>query len=65
MFDADHDGDLDLLLIKSDGAVELLNNNGDGTFRCSARRPASRPIAVRPSGSSSPTAIPIAMLTSS
>jgi hypothetical protein len=33
MFDADHDGDLDLLLIKSDGASELLNNNGDGTFR--------------------------------
>lgn len=32
-FDADHDGDLDLLLIKSDGASELLNNNGDGTFR--------------------------------
>jgi Tfp pilus assembly protein PilF len=33
MFDADHDGDLDLLLIKSDGASELLNNNGNGTFR--------------------------------
>jgi Tfp pilus assembly protein PilF len=33
MFDADHDGDLDLLLIKRDGANELLNNNGDGTFR--------------------------------
>lgn len=33
MFDADHDGDLDLLVIKSDGANELLNNNGDGTFR--------------------------------
>ena len=33
MFDADHDGDLDLLLIKSDGPNELLNNNGDGTFR--------------------------------
>jgi Tfp pilus assembly protein PilF len=33
MFDADHDGDLDLLLVKSDGASELLNNNGDGTFR--------------------------------
>jgi tetratricopeptide (TPR) repeat protein len=33
MFDADHDGDLDLLLIKRNGADELLNNNGDGTFR--------------------------------
>jgi Tfp pilus assembly protein PilF len=33
MFDADHDGDLDVLVIKSDGANELLNNNGDGTFR--------------------------------
>jgi Tfp pilus assembly protein PilF len=33
LFDADHDGDLDVLLIKSDGANELLNNNGDGTFR--------------------------------
>jgi len=33
IFDADHDGDLDILLIKSDRASELLNNNGDGTFR--------------------------------
>jgi Flp pilus assembly protein TadD len=33
LFDADHDGDLDLLLIKRDGGDELLNNNGDGTFR--------------------------------
>ena len=33
LFDADHDGDLDLLLIKRDAADELLNNNGDGTFR--------------------------------
>jgi Flp pilus assembly protein TadD len=33
MFDADHDGDLDLLLIKSDAPAELLNNNGNGTFR--------------------------------
>ncbi|MGH9144416.1 MAG: FG-GAP-like repeat-containing protein, partial [Vicinamibacterales bacterium] len=33
LFDADHDGDLDLLLITRDGGDELLNNNGDGTFR--------------------------------
>lgn len=33
MFDADHDGDLDLFLVKDDGPNELLNNNGDGTFR--------------------------------
>ena len=33
LFDADHDGDLDVLLIKENGANELLNNNGDGTFR--------------------------------
>jgi len=33
LFDADHDGDLDVLLIKENGANELLSNNGDGTFR--------------------------------
>ena len=33
LFDADHDGDLDVLLVKSDSANELLNNNGNGTFR--------------------------------
>ena len=33
LFDADHDGDLDVLLIKGDGRDELLNNNGDRTFR--------------------------------
>ncbi len=32
-FDADHDGDLDLLLVQSDGPTELLINNLDGTFR--------------------------------
>jgi len=33
ILDADHDGDLDLLLIHLDGPVELLNNNRDGSFR--------------------------------
>jgi Tfp pilus assembly protein PilF len=31
--DADHDGDLDLVLVRSAGPTELLNNNLDGTFR--------------------------------
>ena len=33
LFDADHDGDLDLWLVNGRGPNELLNNNGDGTFR--------------------------------
>jgi len=33
LFDADHDGDLDVLLIKRDRPNELLNNDGNGTFR--------------------------------
>jgi tetratricopeptide (TPR) repeat protein len=33
MFDADHDGDLDIFVINSDGHNELFNNNRDGTFR--------------------------------
>ncbi|HKD36124.1 MAG TPA: FG-GAP-like repeat-containing protein, partial [Pirellulales bacterium] len=37
MYDADHDGDLDLFLIHSDGPNELLINNGDGTFRSNAK----------------------------
>jgi len=33
LFDADHDGDLDVFLVNADGANELLNNNRDGRFR--------------------------------
>ncbi|MCP4896209.1 MAG: CRTAC1 family protein, partial [bacterium] len=33
LWDADHDGDLDLFLVNADSPNELLNNNGDGTFR--------------------------------
>jgi len=32
LFDADHDGDLDIFVV-NDGPNELLSNNGDGTFR--------------------------------
>ena len=53
LFDADHDGDLDVWLVNGSGPNELLNNNGDGTFRRIAgqaglaadRRP-SRGVAV-------------------
>ena len=33
IFDADHDGDLDIFCVNADGPNELLNNNLDGTFR--------------------------------
>jgi hypothetical protein len=33
MFDADHDGDLDIFTVNADGSNELFNNNLDGTFR--------------------------------
>ncbi len=37
LFDADHDGDLDIWLTSARGPNVLLNNNGDGTFRDIAR----------------------------
>lgn len=36
--DADHDGDLDLVLVGAGQSTELLNNNGDGTFRSIGQR---------------------------
>jgi Flp pilus assembly protein TadD len=33
VYDADHDGDLDLFLVNADGPNELFNNNRDGTFK--------------------------------
>ncbi len=33
IFDADHDGDLDIFCVNADGPNDLLNNNLDGTFR--------------------------------
>jgi hypothetical protein len=33
LVDADHDGDLDIFIINSDGDNELFNNNRDGTFQ--------------------------------
>jgi hypothetical protein len=51
LVDADHDGDLDIFVVNSDGPDELLNNNRDGTFRplakergLAGKRPDSRQV---------------------
>jgi len=38
MFDADHDGDLDIFCVNANGPNELLNNNRDGSFQPIARQ---------------------------
>ncbi len=38
LFDADHDGDLDIFTINGNGANELFNNNRDGSFRTLAKK---------------------------
>ncbi len=48
LFDADHDGDLDIFCVNADGPNELFSNNLDGTFRAIA---SSRGIAGSPAHS--------------
>ena len=36
LFDADHDGDLDIFCVNSDGPNELINNNRNGSYRALA-----------------------------
>lgn len=38
LFDADHDGDLDIFLVNAAGPNALLNNDGNGTFRSIAAK---------------------------
>ncbi len=45
LFDADHDGDLDIFIVNANGEDVLLNNNLDGTFRRLENLPATAPAA--------------------
>jgi hypothetical protein len=38
LWDADHDGDLDVFLVNANGPNDLLSNNGDGSFRPLAQK---------------------------
>ncbi|MCP5051968.1 MAG: hypothetical protein GY940_32670 [bacterium] len=52
VFDADHDGDLDIFLVNADGPNELYNNNRNGTFR-----PLASEYGLQGGGSSSRSVI--------
>jgi Flp pilus assembly protein TadD len=54
IFDADHDGDLDLFLVNGDGPNELLSNNLDGTFR-----PLARERGIAGDGRASRSVLPV------
>jgi len=54
MFDADHDGDLDIFVVNADGPNELFNNNLDGTFR-----PIAQERGIAGSGKGSRQVLPV------
>ena len=60
MFDADHDGDLDIWLVNAAGPNELLNNDGGGRFRAIGAATGVAGEAGPLSGSRWPTSITIA-----
>ena len=54
LFDADHDGDLDIFCVNADGPNELFNNNLDGTFR-----PIAKERGIAGSGKGSRQVLPV------